>query len=211
MRVCIFLFLLFAGVSRALICNRENGRIKQIDASNGQVFAVDRLGNVFTRRGSFWARVPGKLAHVTVGAAGVWGVGRDQTLYRMVAGSWALLGGQLTQIDAGGDQIVAGVNRHSNIFCADKQSAVRAADYRSPAYRQINGRMRYYSCGPQSCWGITAQGLIYCRLNVHANFCTGSRWLRVSGRFVVVEVGTDGSVYAVSRAGLVYRRTADTD
>ncbi|XP_038669857.1 fish-egg lectin-like [Scyliorhinus canicula] len=206
MRVCIFLLLLCAGASWALVCRQVAGRMKQIDASNGQVFAVDLRGNVFTRRGEFWARVPGNLGHVTVGAAGVWGVGRDQKLYRLVEGSWAILAGLLMQVDAGGDQIVAGVDRGKNIFCCNKQAAVTAASYFTPAYTRIPGKMRYYSCGPGTCWGISAAGNIYCRLKVKPVSCAGSKWLRVPGRFRMVEVGTDGTVYAINYGGVVYRR-----
>ncbi|GCB80852.1 hypothetical protein scyTo_0022418 [Scyliorhinus torazame] len=180
--------------------------MKQIDASNGLVFAVDFNGNVFTRRGGFWARVPGNLGHVTVGAAGVWGVGRDQKLYRLVEGSWAILAGLLMQIDAGGDQIVAGVNRGNIVFCSNKQATVTAANYFTPTYRRIAGKMKYYSCGPGTCWGVNAAGYIYCRLKVKSESCVGSDWLRVPGLFQMVEVGTNGAVYAISRGGVVYHR-----
>ncbi|XP_078092141.1 fish-egg lectin-like [Mustelus asterias] len=206
MRVCVFLLLLFAGGSWALICKQIGGRMKQIDASNGQVFAVDFHGNVFTRKGEFWTRVPGNLGHVTVGAAGIWGVGRDHRVYKLVEGSWAIMAGLLKQIDAGGDQIIAGVNGGNYVFCSNKRDAVTAASYSTPAYRRITGRMKYYSCGPRTCWGVHAVGYIYCRLHIHPVNCIGTHWLRVPGRFQMVELGTDGTVFAIDRAGVVYRR-----
>ncbi|XP_041032616.1 fish-egg lectin-like [Carcharodon carcharias] len=180
--------------------------MKQIDASNGQVFAVDFQGNVYTRRAESWARVPGNLGHVTVGAAGVWGVGKDQKLYRLVDGSWAMLAGLLMQVDVGGDQILAGVDRSNNIFCSNKNATVAAASFSTPAYSQIHGKMKYYSCGPQTCWGVNARGYIYCRLHVHPKACIGSHWRRVSGRFLMVEVGTDGTVYGIGHTGMIFRR-----
>ncbi|XP_078389604.1 fish-egg lectin-like [Cetorhinus maximus] len=206
MRACIFLLLLLAGASWALVCKQIGGHMKQIDASNGQVYAVDFRGNVFTRRGESWARVPGNLAHVTVGASGVWGAGKDQKFYRLVDGSWAILAGLLMQVDAGGDQIVAGVDRRNDIFCSNKDATVSAASFSTPAYSQIQGKMKYYSCGPQTCWGVNAGGYIYCRLHVHPKACIGSHWQRVSGKFLMVEVGTDGTVYGIGRSGAIFRR-----
>ncbi|XP_048450486.1 fish-egg lectin-like, partial [Rhincodon typus] len=182
------------------------GNMKQIDASNGQVYAVDFRGNVFTRRGNFWATIPGNLQHVTVGASGVWGVGKNGILYRLVDGFWAILAGQLTQVDAGGDQILVGVDRRRSVFCANKRAAVSAANSNSPSYHTIQGRMKYYSCGPRSCWGINAIGNIYCRIHVKRKFCTGTHWVRVPGRFLMVEVGTDGTVYGIGLNGQLYRR-----
>ncbi|XP_067831563.1 fish-egg lectin-like [Heptranchias perlo] len=206
MRGCIFLLLLLAAVSWGLICNRIDGRLKQIDAGNGQVFGVGHSGMVVTRRGAHWLRVPGNLAHVTVGPAGVWGVDRAFTVYKLVGGSWAIMAGHLKQIDAGGDQIIAGVSRRNTVFCASKQQAVRAASYLSPAYRRVPGGMKYYSCGPKACWGLNSAGYIYLRDHVSSNFCVGSHWRRIGGRLAMVEVGTDGSVYGINRCGRVYRR-----
>ncbi|XP_072325067.1 fish-egg lectin-like [Scyliorhinus torazame] len=206
MRGCIFLLLLCAGASWALVCKQVAGRMKQIDASNGQVFAVDFHGNVFTRRGEFWARVPGNLGHVTVGAAGVWGVGRDQKVYKLVDGSWAILTGMLKQIDGGGDQIIAGVNGGNNVFCSNKRDTVRAARFFTPVYKHIRGKMKYYSCGPNTCWGVNPTGFIYCRLHIKPVFCIGTHWLRVPGRFRMVEVGSDGTVFAIDIHWRVFRR-----
>ncbi|XP_059497322.1 fish-egg lectin-like [Stegostoma tigrinum] len=210
MRLSIFLLLLFPACSWALICKQLSGRMKQIDASNGQVYAVDFRGNVFTRRGEFWARIPGNLHHVTVGASGVWGVGRDGVLYRLVSGFWAILAGQLTQVDAGGDQILVGVDRRRFVFCANRRAAVSAANSNSPTYHTIPGRMKYYSCGPRACWGVNTGGNIYCRVHIKRSICRGTHWVRVPGRLSMVEVGTDGTVYGISHSGQVYRRIGVT-
>ncbi|XP_072409654.1 fish-egg lectin-like [Chiloscyllium punctatum] len=207
MRLCVFILLLIPVCSWALFCRQVRGRMKQIDASNGQVYAVDFGGNVFTRRGNSWARVLGRMLHVTVGATGVWGTGRDQVLYRQVDGSWAILAGELTQVDAGGDQILVGVNRRNNVFCSNKMAAVSAVNHNSPRYKVIRGKMKYYSCGPQTCWGVSPSGYVFCRLNVHPGSCTGTHWRRVDGRFLMVEVGTDGTVYGIDIRGRVFRRT----
>ncbi|XP_043540098.1 fish-egg lectin-like, partial [Chiloscyllium plagiosum] len=113
---------------------------------------------------------------------------------------------ELTQVDAGGDQILVGVDRRNDVFCSNKVAAVSAVNHNSPRYKVIRGKMKYYSCGPQTCWGVNPAGRVFCRLNVHANSCTGSHWRRVDGRFLMVEVGTDGTVYGVDSRGRVFRR-----
>uniref|UniRef100_UPI00398F74CE fish-egg lectin-like n=1 Tax=Pristiophorus japonicus TaxID=55135 RepID=UPI00398F74CE len=210
MRGYIFLLLLLVAASQALICRRIAGNLKQIDASNGQVYGVSRGGKIFTRSGQRWLIVPGRMSHVTVGADGVWAVGRRQTLYRMIGGTWAMLAGELKQVDAGGDQIVVGVDANNNIFCANKRDAVLAANYSGPAYKQVDGKLKYYSCGPQNCWGVNAAGTTYCRVHVSPVFCAGTHWQKVDGKLAMVEVGTDGAVYGVGRDGMVYRRDGIT-
>ncbi|XP_063053915.1 fish-egg lectin-like [Engraulis encrasicolus] len=66
----------------------------QIDAGRGQVFGVNRGHEIFTRSGSSWLQLPGKLLeHVTVGPAGVWGVSGKYNIFKLVAGDWVLVPG----------------------------------------------------------------------------------------------------------------------
>ncbi|XP_059813443.1 fish-egg lectin-like [Hypanus sabinus] len=200
--------LLQPSVTTALICTRVSGNMRQIDASNGQVYGVGLNNRGYMWVGGHWISLAetGALAHISVGPAGVWAVGTSQELYRMVEGRWAILAGQLSQVDAGGNQIVAGVDSQHHIFCSNRRAAVSAGNFSGPAYSQLPGSLRYYSCGPRACWGIDASGATLVRLGVRPQRCVGSRWRHVPSNMVVVEVASDGSVYAVDSSGEVFRR-----
>ncbi|XP_067831404.1 fish-egg lectin-like [Heptranchias perlo] len=211
MQAHIFLLLALSGGSLALECHIIGGHLKQIDAGNGQVFGVDDNGMVYTRFADFWDVVPGTLAHVTVGPAGVWGVDNGHTIYRLVGGFWAIMAGLLKQIDAGGDRIVSGVNVNDDIYCVTQQEAIAAANYDSPNYNNIAGKLKYYSCGPLGCWGSNSNDDIFFRTGVTPSACFGKSWVHVGGKLTMIEVGTDGSVYGVNSGGALYRRVGITD
>ncbi|XP_069798529.1 fish-egg lectin-like [Narcine bancroftii] len=173
------------------------------------------------RRGANWRRVhadgrrvepaAGQDAARHRGALLVFGaVGPNQELYRLVEGKWAILAGLLSQIDAGGDQIVVGVDKSGDVFCSNHKAAVSARSFLSPAYAQVPGKLKYYACGPRSCWGVSHSGVVSVRLDITRNHCMGEKWLRVRSRMVLVEVGTDGSVYALNHSGFLYRRLGIT-
>ncbi|MGH0172487.1 UNVERIFIED_CONTAM: hypothetical protein FKN15_063470 [Acipenser sinensis] len=192
----------------ALDCQEIDGRLKQIDASDGQVFGVNSEDSIYTRYGNGWVRVPGALKHVTVGPAGVWGVNKDNLIYKMVGGRWEQAQGLLKQIDAGGDQFIAGVNMLDNIFCLNRNPTVttRGGAAAIP-WNLLPGALKYYSCGPYSCWGVNAADQIYVMKGVTPDACMGSKaWQQVPGALSMIEVSTDGSVYGVNSAGNVYRR-----
>ncbi|XP_060708695.1 fish-egg lectin-like [Hemiscyllium ocellatum] len=193
-----------------LTCNRIDGNLKQIDAGNGQVYGVSANGSVYTRHDGTWVWVPGNLAHVTVGPAGVWGVDGAHSVYRKRGGFWSVMSGLLKQIDAGGNGIVSGVNMNDEIFCVHQDEVRSAISISSPNYNRIDGQLKYYSCGPYSCWGVNANDVIYVRPNVESSQCAGSNWVKVDGGLSMIETGTDGSVYGVNSNGNVYRRDGIT-
>ncbi|XP_072409628.1 fish-egg lectin-like [Chiloscyllium punctatum] len=193
-----------------LICKPIEGNLKQIDAGNGQVFGVSANGSVYTRHDGAWVWVPGNLAHVTVGPAGIWGVDSANIVYRKRGGSWLVVNGLLKQIDAGGNGIVGGVNMNDDIFCAHQDEARSAISISSPNYNHIDGKLKYYSCGMYSCWGVNANDDIYFRTAVTSSQCVGIEWTKVDGRLSMIETGTDGSVYGVNSNGNVYRRDGIT-
>ncbi|MGH0129666.1 UNVERIFIED_CONTAM: hypothetical protein FKN15_066424 [Acipenser sinensis] len=88
MRASLLFLALFVGSSLALDCQVIDGRLKQIDVSNGQVFGVNSEDSIFTRYGNNWVQLPGALKHVTVGPAGVWGVSKNNLIYKLVGGGW---------------------------------------------------------------------------------------------------------------------------
>ena len=66
----------------------------QIDVGVGQVFGVNKNDSIFTRFGSSWTQLPGKLKHVTVGPAGVWGANRENHIFKLVGADWVTVPGK---------------------------------------------------------------------------------------------------------------------
>ncbi|XP_030635282.1 fish-egg lectin-like [Chanos chanos] len=203
----VSVILIFRGVS-ALECRSVPGKLRQIDAGIGQVFGVNDANGIYSLYGDTWTQLPGQLKHVTVGPAGVWGTASDNQIYKLVGGQWVQVPGLLKQIDAGGDQFVAGVNMHDQIFCLGKEATVGFEGPGSPApWVNIPGGLKYYSCGPISCWGVNVHDQIYIRKNVTPTSCAGPvDWEHVEGSLSMIEVSTDGKVYGVSSKGNTYVR-----
>ncbi|XP_048362821.1 fish-egg lectin-like [Sphaerodactylus townsendi] len=201
----LLLLLPMCGITSALSCNVAPEMLTQIDASNGQVFGVNVTGNIYTLYGTTWVQLPGALAHVTVGLGGVWGVDSKHNIFKLVGGNWRLVPGLLKQIDAGGSQLVVGVNMYDDIYCIPKSSAFSAhrSDLR---WVHIAGKLKYYSCGLLGCWGVNSADEIYYRHSVTPDSCAGSRWEHVPGSLSMIEVGTEGNVYGVNRDGNIFCR-----
>ncbi len=66
------------------------------------------------------------------------------------------------QVDAGGDQIIAGVTPLDDVFCLNKD-ANNIGPTANFAWLQLAGKLKYYSCGPYSCWGVNAAGNVLIR------------------------------------------------
>ena len=65
-------------------------------------------------------------------------------------------------------------------------------------WHRISGTFKYVSCGDYGCWAIRPDNSIAFRTGVTFNNPQGTGWLNVSGRFVQLEAGYHGRVYAVS-------------
>ena len=78
----------------------------------------------------------------------------------------------MKQIDAGGDQFVAGANHVDAPLCLPKENTVGYSGSNSALnWRQIPGGLKYYSCGPYSCWGVNSDDQIFVRKVRHAVLC----------------------------------------
>lgn len=207
---CLLLVFCLHGICSAIQCTVIPGALVKIDAGNGQVFGVNSADMIYTLYGSSWVQVPGALIHVTVGPAGVWGVNRNNEIFRLAGASWTRVSGLLKQIDAGGSQFISGANMNDDIFCLSKSSAISADGSSSLPWSHIDGKLKYYSCGPMGCWGVNSADSIFHRHDVTPSSCFGSKWEHVSGSLSMIEVGTDGSVYGVNSSGDVYRRDGIT-
>ncbi|XP_063292047.1 fish-egg lectin-like isoform X1 [Pelobates fuscus] len=187
-----------------LRCTLITGKLKQVDAGAGQVYGVNDADDIFRLVGKNWEHVSGKLIHVSVGPGGIWGTNRQNNIFKFQDGGWVQVAGSLKQVDAGGDKYLGGVNSGDNIFCLDQDSTL-STDTTLP-FIPIEGRLMYYSCGLHGCWGVNSNNAIFYRLNVSPDECRGSEWKMVEGNMIMVEVGTDGSVYGINTIGSVYKR-----
>ncbi|CAH2318885.1 Hypothetical predicted protein [Pelobates cultripes] len=140
--------------------------------------------------------VPGKLKQIDAGAGQVYGVNDADDIFR--------LNGALKQVDAGGNVFLGGVNSADNIYCLSQDLTLSKGT--SLPFIQLDGSLKYYSCGRYSCWGVNSNNDIFYRLNVSPNDCKGSEWRQVDGNMIMVEVATDGSVYGINTIGNVYKR-----
>lgn len=72
--------------------------------------------------------------------------------------------GLLKQIDAGGNRFVSGANHYDAIFCLPTDNTI---GYVKPGdnanWVHIPGGLKYYSCGPDSCWGVNKDDNIFVR------------------------------------------------
>ncbi|XP_053547056.1 fish-egg lectin-like [Bombina bombina] len=200
--LCMSLF--FSGANAGLNCMVAPGNLKQIDAGNGDVYGVNDDGNIYRWNVNNWEQVPGQLMHVTAGPAGVWGVNKANTIFKLQEGTWMAVTGLLKQVDAGGNQFLAGVNGLDMIYCLNQMYTNSKSSVTPFTY--IDGSLKYYSCGPLGCWGVNSGNNIYYRYSTTLSACQGSNWKYIEGSLVMVEVGTDGSVYGVSPEGNVYTR-----
>ncbi|XP_076155125.1 fish-egg lectin-like [Alosa pseudoharengus] len=206
LRIATILFALHCLLTacNAYTCEVIPGSLVQIDVGNGQVMGVNKEDNIFTLYESTWTQINGKLKHVTVGQAGIWGVNCANNIFKLAAGSWVQVPGLLKQIDAGGDQFVAGCNHDDVPFCL----TVGYMGANGPvSWTSYPGKLKYYSCGPYSCWGINSEDQIFIRKGVDSLHCQGvGDWQHIAGSLSMIEVGGDGSVYGVNSAGNVFRR-----
>ncbi|XP_030069430.1 fish-egg lectin [Microcaecilia unicolor] len=207
----LLLQLLLTGLSSAMLCVQIPGNLKQIDVSNGHVFGVNYEDQIYTWYENSWTQINGALKHVSVGPAGIWGVNRGDSIYRMVGGKWVQMQGLLKQIDAGGDEFISGANSNDDIFCMSKSGTIPAkVQSSSLPWVQIEGKLKYISCGSLGCWGVNSGDDIYYLWNSSPDSCQGSSWQHVEGKLSMIEAGTEGTVYGVNAQGMVYHRDGIT-
>ncbi|XP_069095136.1 fish-egg lectin-like [Pleurodeles waltl] len=210
--VLLFLPLLglCSGQTVQLNCDQVPGALKQIDAGNGQVVGVNANENIYTLYSGRWTQIPGSLSHISVGPGGLWGVNRNNNIYKLVGADWVQTDGLLKQIDAGGAQFISGANMNDDIFCLPDQATVSAKDGSALPWNNIAGKLKYYSCNTNNCWGVNSADDIFYRFSVTPSSCSGSRWQQVEGKLAMIEVGSDGSVFGVNSVGDAYRRNGIT-
>ncbi|KAE8594142.1 hypothetical protein XENTR_v10019457 [Xenopus tropicalis] len=206
----ICLSLLGAIVSAGHSCTPFLASLVQLDAGDGMVLGVSESGHVFNWTGNDFLLVPGQqLAHVTVGPAGIWGVGKDNVVYKLLGNQWkTITGGTLKQADAGGNTFLSGVNTKNNAVCLNW--GFTTSKYTAVSFSTMDGSFIYYSCGLLGCWALSSDSNnnVFYRQNVDEMDCQGNSWIQVNGNMTMtkIEAGTDGSVFGVDSGGNLYRR-----
>ncbi|XP_059367907.1 fish-egg lectin-like [Carassius carassius] len=207
MNVCqsLLLFCLLH-YTLALECEVVPGNLKQIDAGVGVVGGVNNDNEVFLLLGKEFRKINVTMKHFTVGPAGELAVNLSNSVFKFQSGQFSSIPITFKQVDAGGDQIIAGVTPLDDIFCLNKD-ANNIGPSSSFTWVQLAGKLKYYSCGPYSCWGVNAAGNILIRRSVWGASCGGSNSFDViTGSMSMVEVATDGSVFAVDTQGSLFQR-----
>ena len=188
------------------------GVIAQVDTGiTPYTWGVDPDDNVFTRRNGNWKKIPGKLIHVSVGEAGVWGVNRGNQIFfrnninpRNPNGrSWRRVPGGLKQIDSGPNSIVCGVNKADDIYC---RIGITAAIPYGRSWVRVPGKLKYISCGVLGHWGVNKNNDIFFRYGVSPVKPQGTKWKHVPGKLHQIESGPDGAVWGVNIISGVFTR-----
>lgn len=211
--VAVFLLVLcYLAVSHAWTC-REAPRlsnVRQIDAGQGKVVASTSSNYAYFLIGSYWYRLgSARLKHVSVGPAGMWGVDSSNRVHKYVAGNFVQSSGlSMQQVDAGGDGQVVGVTPSSHSTYCLRSSSASTYKAGSLSWSSLSRTMKYYSCGPlYGCWGVDSSHRVYVTQRITPTSCSTYSWTSVSGISAkMIEVGTDGSVFAVTTTGQVYQR-----
>lgn len=188
----------------------------QIDAGHGRVVVTTTSRYPYTLIGNSWYRLTTlRFKHVSVGPAGLWGSDTSNRVYKYVAGNFLQTRGpSMQQVDAGGDDQVVGATTSSYASCLISSSALAYSRLGYLRWRLNTGlRLRYYSCSPaDGCWGVDNRYRVHFVESVAPSTCTTANRSTVTGsNMKMVEVGTDGKVFAVNRLGNVYQRLGITN
>ncbi|XP_029016342.1 fish-egg lectin-like [Betta splendens] len=184
---------------------------KQIDAGQGMVIMTDKKNGAYTLSGSTWrtlGTVP--LKHVSAGPQGIWGVDASNKVYKYVAGDFVPSEGRsMQQVDAGGLGVLVGISPTSskNIFLLTSTEALAFSHTSFLNWVLVSGSLIYISCGPYGCWGTNSANNIYLTKKIAPSTSGDSGWVQIEGWAMMVEVGTDGSVFVLNAKGEIFQRT----
>uniref|UniRef100_A0A672G694 Fish-egg lectin-like n=1 Tax=Salarias fasciatus TaxID=181472 RepID=A0A672G694_SALFA len=184
----------------------EHSGAKQIDAGQGQVVMTNDKSEAFFLRESTWTRLASvPIKHISVGPAGIWGVDSSNNVYKYGGGDFVLSNGQsLHQVDAGGQDKIAGVTSSSTIHCLSSAVASGSKQGVSLSWTTFPGALMYISCSSYGCWGVNSGQQIYF---TKTDSCQIRGWTHVEGGAIMVEAGTDGTVFVVTVHGTLFQRT----
>ena len=139
--------------------------------------------------------VPGGLKQISVGGAShIWGVNKNDQIYRWTGNNWQQIAGRLKHVSVGTDGTVWGVNAADAIFRYNGDNT----------WTQIPGGLKQISVGGAShVWGVSNNDQIW--------RWTGNNWQQIAGGLKHVSVGADGTVWGVNAANAIYRYKGDNN
>uniref|UniRef100_A0A3Q2CKH2 Fish-egg lectin-like n=1 Tax=Cyprinodon variegatus TaxID=28743 RepID=A0A3Q2CKH2_CYPVA len=129
---------------------------------------------------------------------------------RLIMQIFMCSGQKLKQLDAGGEGHVVGVTDSDSIHCLDASNVSPTQQQGSLSWITVPGLLIHFSCGPNTCWGVNSNQDIYF-IKISPNSCKTSEWTKVDGAAVKAEVGTDGRVFVVNKAGNLFERIGISD
>lgn len=185
----------------------KNCQMQEMQLSNIQAEA----------RAISWTRVSKNFKAISVGQAGVWGVGtnnkiyyREETYHPNVeekgsrGGDWQLIGGSLKEISSGYDT-VWGVNRHDYIYV---RIGISKSSPTGTSWRRISGGLKQISVSPSTnqVWGVNRNDDIFFRTGITiAGNHVGTGWKHIAGKLKFVSVGKAG-VWGVNKNNDIFYR-----
>ena len=169
------------------------GSLKYVSvASDGAIWGVNNLDQIFRRDAGRWTRVDGALKQISVGSQrAVWGVNAAGAIFHLVGSDWHRIGGELKHVSVGADGAVWGVNSDDEIFR-------REGDH----WHQVAGELKQVSvANVDTVWGVNAGDEIF--------FREGDHWHQVAGALKYVSAADDGSVWGVNSDDEILHRVGD--
>jgi hypothetical protein len=129
------------------------GALKYISAaSDGTVWGVNSLDNIFRWNGNGWDQVSGQLTQISVGnAAAIWGVNAQDEIYRWNGAAWERVSGELKHVAVANDGVRWGVNSGDKIF-----------SWNGNGWNQVPGALKQISAGAfRIVWGVNESDAIF--------------------------------------------------
>ena len=149
-----------------------------------------------------WSHIAGKLKHVSVGGAGVWGIDDQDRIYHRSGCNWTLISGSLKQLDVG-NNVVWGVAHNRYIYY---RKGISANDIDGTDWIKIDGTLKHVSVSQKGhVWGVNAHDDIWHRTGASEYNMAGDSWFLITGKLKQISVGS-GGVWGVDSANKIYYR-----
>ncbi|XP_071804386.1 uncharacterized protein [Asterias amurensis] len=159
-----------------------------------------------------WRSINGRLIHVSVGRAGVWGVTIDKRIwYRSgsyenetyTGDTWVPINCCWEQVDVGRDVVWA---VPTNIGKTYYRQGITANTPYGLKWVPVVGSMTHVSVSQKGhVWGVSSNKNVYHRLGASVCSSMGAEWRRIGSGLVQISVGS-GGVWGVTPGGYVYYR-----
>lgn len=168
------------------------GGLKQLSVgSDGNVWGVNEIDNIFHFENNQWHQIPGKLKQISVGNhAHIWGVNANNDIFQWQGQQgWAHISGKLASISVGADGTVWGLDEVGNIL-----------SYENAQWNTIDGNLTQITvANADEIWGINANNDIF---YLQAN----RTWQSVPGKLTYISNASDNNIWGIGLDSHVYYR-----